>query len=174
MGLITALVLSACNGKGSQKTDAPSVQAKQEVKNQYESVEALLQKADKIIDQEVQLTAIVSHTCSHAGKRCFLMDAEGKETIRIEAGGKINGFNQELMGKTIKVKGVVKQRKLTKEYIDQWEEAIQENAVKEDGTTETCNAENNNIEKMRSWMKANGKEYYYIYFIEGQDYDIVQ
>lgn len=174
MVLLASMALIACNGKGSQKSSDPSGQDQPLVKNQYASVEALLLKADQVIDQKLQLSAIVSHTCKHSGKRCFLVDADGEETIRVESGGNINGFNRELMGKTIRVIGVLKERRLTKEYIDQWEEAVQEKAIKEDGTAETCAAENNNIQKMRDWMKANGKNYYSIYFVEGQDYDIVQ
>ena len=172
--VVLVAALTACNST-SKKQDAGSNNETTAVStNTFSGIEELLHQAEQLKDKEVQLTAVVSHTCKHSGKRCFLVDADGEETVRVEAGGNINGFNRELMGKTIQVKGILKERRLTKEYIDQWEEAVQENAVKEDGTAETCSAENNNINKMRDWMKANGKNYYSIYFIAGKDYDIVQ
>jgi len=133
----------------------------------------LLFNAEGQLDKTIKLTGVVTHTCKHSGKRCFLADADGDETIRVEAGGKINGFNRELIGSTITVTGVLKERRLTKEYIDQWEESLKEKAVEEDGTAENCTAENNNISKMRKWMKEHGKDYYSIFFMEGIDYDIV-
>ena len=172
--LVVLIALAACQSGVKKQDDSRSKIVATETANAYASVEALLHKADQLIDKEVNLTGVVSHTCTHSGKRCFLVDVDGEESVRVEAGGKINGFNRELIGKTIRVSGVLKERRLTSEYIDQWEEAVQEKAVKEDGTAETCAAENNNITKMRDWMKANGKAYYSVYFIEGIDYDMVQ
>jgi len=171
--LVILVAIAACNTSG-QKQDSNRSKEVAATANAYASVEDLLHKADQLIDKEVKLTAVVSHTCKHSGKRCFLVDANGEESVRVEAGGNINGFNRELIGKAIQVSGVLKERRLTSEYIDQWEEASREKAVKEDGSAETCAAENNNITKMRDWMKANGKAYYSIYFIKGKDYDLVQ
>jgi len=167
-------VLTACNGTGQKQKTCCANDNQVSKSSSFSSIDSLLHQAVQMRDKEVELTAVVSHTCKHAGKRCFLIDATGNETIRIEAGGAINGFNRELTGKTIRVKGILKERRLTEEYINQWAEALQEKKVKEDGSAETCAAENNNITQMREWMKSNGKDYYSIYYIDGQDYDLVQ
>lgn len=172
--LVFLVALSACHTRIKKQAGCSSGEAVAKTANAFANVETLLHEVDQLIDQEVKLTGVVSHTCKHSGKRCFLVNADGEESIRVEAGGNINGFNRELIGKTIQVSGVLKERRLTSEYIDQWEEAVQEKTVKEDGSAETCAAENNNITKMRNWMKANGKAYYSIYFIEGTDYDLVK
>ncbi len=140
----------------------------------FSSLDDLFLHVNENLDKTIKLTGVVTHTCKHSGKRCFLANIDGNETIRIEANGKITGFNQELVGSTITVTGILKERRLTKEYIDQWEEKLNEKTAEEDGSAETCAAENNNIKKMRQWMKKHGKNYYSIFFMEGIDYDVVR
>ncbi len=140
----------------------------------FSTFDDLLLHVDENLNKTIKLTGVVTHTCKHSGKRCFLANIDGNETIRIEANGKITGFNQELVGSTITVTGILKERRLTKEYIDQWEEKLNEKTAEEDGSAETCAAENNNIKKMRQWMKKHGKNYYSIFFMEGIDYDVVR
>jgi len=168
-------LLGACQYKDNKTTHhASEAKEEQPALTTFSTVNDLLLNADKQQDKTIKLTGVVTHTCKHSGKRCFLSDSGGDETIRVEAGGKITGFNQELTGSTITVTGILKERRLTKEYIDQWEESLKEKAIEEDGSAETCSAENSNINKMRNWMKEHGKNYYSIFFIEGIDYDITK
>lgn len=166
---IVALLLFACNTNKQKSANTDS----ETTKTESVSVDNLLAKADQLVDKTVKVKGHVTHTCKHSGKRCFLVGDNEKFTVRVEAGGKITGFNRDLVGNTIEVEGILKERRLSKEYIDQMEHEVQEK-VKEDGSAETCATEINNINDMRAWMKANNKDHYAIYFVEGLNYEVVE
>jgi hypothetical protein len=56
----------------------------------------------------------------------------------------------------------------------QAEEELKEKQGKAEGNGETCDAEMNNIQSMREWMKANNKDYYSIYYIDGTEYEVAE
>lgn len=170
------LTMAACNNKS----------AKQQRAGQEENVEAhasevpvykldsLLKVADRMVDQTVTVRGFVTHTCKHSGKRCFIVGDHPNTSFRVEAGGEIGGFNRELTGSELAITGIVRERRLTKEYIDQYEEEVNEKKHKEDGSAETCQAELNNINEMREWMKAHNKDYYSIYYMDGERYEVIE
>ncbi len=166
---LASITMLACNTpakKTEQQTTSNAVTETFKVDN-------LLVKAEQLVDKTIKVKGHVTHTCKHSGKRCFLVGDNEQFTIRVEAGGKITGFNRELVGNTIMVEGVLKARRLSKEYIDQMEHETKEKA-KEDGLAETCATELSNINDMRAWMKKNNKDHYAIYFIEGLTYEVVE
>jgi hypothetical protein len=132
----------------------------------------LMAVADKEVDKEVKVTGYVTHTCIHAGKRCFIVGESQKVSIRIEAKGNIGGFNRELVGSKIEVTGILKENRLYQEDIDKREE-VTNLKKQEDGSAESCEAELNNIKEMRQWMKDNNKDYYSFYYIDGRDYEVL-
>ena len=95
-------------------------------------------------------------------------------SVRVEAKGNIGGFNRELIGSEVIIKGILREIRLTKEYIDQAEEELKEKQGKAEGNGETYDAEMNNIQSMREWMKANNKDYYSIYYIDGTEYEVAE
>lgn len=137
-------------------------------------LDSLLKVADRLVDQTVTVRGFVTHTCKHSGKRCFIVGDDPNASFRVEAGGEIGGFNRELTGSELAITGIVRERRLTKEYIDQYEEEVNEKKHKEDGSAETCQAELNNINEMREWMKAHNKDYYSIYYMDGERYDVIE
>ncbi|WP_439185097.1 hypothetical protein [Carboxylicivirga taeanensis] len=166
---IAVFGLMACNGPAKKSSNTQSA----EPQIQSVSVDNLLAEAEQLVDKTVKVQGHVTHTCKHSGKRCFLVGDNEQFTVRVEAAGKITGFNRELVGSTIEVEGILKERRLSKEYIDQMEHDVNEK-VKEDGSAESCATEINNINDMRSWMKANNKDHYSIYFVEGLSYEVVE
>ncbi|MBK3515775.1 hypothetical protein [Carboxylicivirga marina] len=166
--VLLAISIIACNSSSKKNTSESDVKSIQTV-----SVDNLLAKADGLVEKTIKVKGHVTHTCKHSGKRCFLVGDNEQFTIRIEAGGKITGFNRDLVGNTIEVEGILKERQLSKEYIDQMEHEVNEKA-KEDGTAETCATEMSNIKDMRAWMKSNNKDHYSIYFVEGLNYEVVE
>lgn len=172
--LIIGLAACGNKNKGEQAATTAEVKTETTVNAKSYDVNELLSNAETLIDQTVKVHGYVTHTCKHSGKRCFITSEDQKATIRVEAGGEIGGFNRELTGSELEITGVVKERRLSKEYIDQYEKDVNEKKAKEDGSAETCQAELNNIEEMRNWMKANNKDYYSIYFMNGINYDIVE
>ncbi len=155
-------LLISCNQKTS-KTD-----------NTVIEIAELLEIADKNIGNEFTLLGTVSHVCSHSGRRCFIIDSTGDFSIRIEAAGEINNFGRELMGNTIKVIGLVQETRLSAAEIDEWEKDIaSEESSHAESDGEHCSAEMANINRMREWMKEHGRDYYSIYYFEGQSYEVV-
>jgi len=168
--VLCVLCLTAC---GNKSADTSSEEAKNGNNLPEYQMENFLAVVDQQVDKEVIVSGFVTHTCVHSGKRCFITGEDGETSIRIEAGGKINGFDKELVGSKLSIRGIVRENKLSKEYLDQTEKDMTEEAIKEEGSVESCQAELDNIESMREWMKANNKDYYSIYYVDGLDYDVV-
>lgn len=137
-------------------------------------LDSLLKVADQLIDKTVTVRGFVTHTCKHSGKRCFIVGDDPNTSFRVEAKGDIGGFNRELTGSELAITGIVKERRLTKEYIDRYEEEVNEKKSKEDDSAETCQAELDNIQGMREWMKANDKVYYSVYYMDGEKYEVIE
>lgn len=172
--LAFSLSFTSCGNSNKQSDESATAQvaSKMDVsKAMY--VEEILQHAEQEVGKEILLKGFVTHTCKHSGRRCFVMGNDQKTSIRVEAKGNIGGFNRELIGSELVIKGILKENKLTKEYIDQAEEELNEQKGKE-GNGETCESELNNIKGMREWMKANNKDYYSIYYVDGTDYEVVE
>nr|WP_321453486.1 hypothetical protein [uncultured Carboxylicivirga sp.] len=168
--LLMALVVMSVACQNKTKNDN-SQQDQAEAKVMV--VDHLLANAETMVNKEITVQGHVTHTCKHSGKRCFIVGDDANLSIRVEAGGDIQGFNRELVGNTIAVKGILKERRLSEEYIAQWEEKVKAKEAKEDGSAETCSAEMNNISNMRNWMEENNKDYYSIYFVNGLSYEVV-
>lgn len=170
--LISYLFMS-CGNKKADNSSAAAEKTKSATEIPIYQLDALLNEADQLVGQTVKVVGNVTHTCVHSGKRCFIVGENENVTMRIEAKGEIGGFNRELVGSELEIIGVVRERKLTKEYIDQIEKETSEKALQEDGSAESCAEELNNISQMKEWMKANNKDYYSIYYMDGQDYEIL-
>lgn len=123
--------------------------------------------ADKSIDKEICVQGLVKHVCQHSGQRCFLVDEAGN-SLKIEVSADLKSFPKEIMGKTIKLKGILKEQKISEEEINKMSE---EQKAEKEG--EHCGTESDNILKMREWMKSNSKDYYSFYYIEGTEYEIL-
>lgn len=137
------------------------------------NIQQLLEMAPESIGSEVWVSGVVTHVCRHSGRRCFISD--GENSIRIEATGNIYGFNNELQGTGIYVKGVVRERRLEAEFIEGLEikalaDMVDDDHNHDDG--EHCSAELDNIREMKAWMQANNKNYFSVYFLDGTEYQV--
>lgn len=171
-----ACLLAACGNNANSQKDA-SASADNTTLAAAASVYGLddmLLKADELLDQKVTVEAYVTHTCKHSGKRCFVVGESQKTSMRVEAKGNIGGFNRELIGSKVLITGTLHERRLSQEYLDQMEKDMNEKKLQEDGSAESCEAELANIEEMKAWMKENGKDYYAVYYMDGEDYEIVE
>ncbi|WP_421919423.1 hypothetical protein [Marinifilum sp.] len=162
-------VLLSCN-QSNKKQDTKQEEVKTLAAN---SISQLIEMAEQNVGKEVCFKGIVQHVCAHSGRRAFLVDETGKFSIRVEATGEINGFNRELSGSTITVKGSIAEQRLTEKEINEYEAKVKAKEDAEEGG-EHCSAEMANITKMRDWMKENNKNYYSIYFVKGTSYEIVE
>jgi hypothetical protein len=168
--IVLSLALFSCSGnKKSEAVADKDLSASVSTKIPTYELDKLLSVADRELDKTIRVVGTVTHTCKHSGKRCFIVGESEQVSMRIEAKGKIGGFNRELVGSLLKFTGVLKERRLSKEYIDEMEQNV-ELKKKEDGAAESCAAELSNINDMRKWMKDHGKDYYVIYYMDATDY----
>ena len=170
---VLSLAIYSCNGN-RQKTEA-SNDAQTSVKSDAAVFELdnLLPVADQELEKTVTVVGYVTHTCKHSGKRCFIVGESHEASMRIEAKGDIGGFNRELVGSKLSVTGVIKERRLSQEYIAELEKDV--NLKKEeDGAAESCAAELSNINDMRTWMKEHNKDYYSIYYMDGMSFEVLE
>jgi ABC-type Zn uptake system ZnuABC Zn-binding protein ZnuA len=171
---LVALTLAACNGSPKSKTAAATGTETLASALPVFTIDSLLSQAEQLVGQPVRVTGHVTHTCKHSGRRCFIVNNSREVSIRVEAKGKIGGFNRELIGTAIDVEGILRERRYSPDDIDNLQKAIDEKRVKNDGSEELCNAETANVRRMRAWMTAHGKNYYATYYLDGQDYREVE
>jgi hypothetical protein len=164
--------MASCGNKKQQPAAEVTAVTRAVAVPAYE-LDSLLAVAGDLVDKTVSVSGFVTHTCKHSGKRCFIVGKGGETSFRVEATGEIGGFNRELVGSEIRVKGVVKERRLTSEFLDQHEKEVNEQEAAGDGSAESCAVELASIREMREWMKARGRDYYSIYFMEGTSYEVV-
>ncbi|MFI3298339.1 MAG: hypothetical protein R3Y49_00915 [Rikenellaceae bacterium] len=169
--LLTTLISCGSSPKESKAT--AEAQTKAENLTSY-TIDELLTAAEGLVGKKVVLTATVSHTCKHSGRRAFFVGDDPNTTFRVESGGSIGGFNRELIGSELAVTGTLRERRLTKEYLNQYEEELKEKMAGDDGSVESCGSELKNIEGMRSWMQERGKDYYATYFMDGESFEVVE
>ena len=169
---LTAVLLASCGQNSNKKAATESEKAEVSVRD----VAEMLKDCEQLLDKEVIFKGWVSHTCKHSGRRCFLKSEDGSVSVRVEATGKIKGFNKELTGENMTVTGILKVNKLSEQYLDDWQAKVEATSAEEDVEEggEHCSAELNNIQEMRDWMKENGKDYYPIYYVNGTDYEVIQ
>ncbi len=167
LGSFAIVLAIACNNAG--KTTSETDSQKEKV---YELSE-FMKIANDSLDKEVHIKGTVSHICSHSGRRCFLVDSTGDISVKVEATGNINGFNRELSGMEVEITGVVREKRLYTDYINEWETKVlaKEKDIEQGG--EHCASEMQNIQDMRNWMAENKKDYYQIIYLDGTDYNII-
>ena len=95
-------------------------------------------------------------------------------TIRVEAKGKIGGFNRELVGSELTITGIVRENRLSKEELEQWEKKVAEAEGEEDGSADHCGSETANINSIKDWMKKHNKDYHLTYFMDGLSYEVIE
>ena len=172
--LALVLVFMSCNStqSGSKKQNAEQ-QVISQVKSATLSIDQLMTVAADKVGQEVCFKGLVNHVCAHSGKRCILKNAEGNLSIRVEATGDLEGFNKEIAGNDLLVTGILREKRLATSEIDEWETKVKEKHQNEEGGKH-CSSEMANIKEMREWMKANDKDYYAIYYVDGTSYEVME
>jgi uncharacterized lipoprotein YehR (DUF1307 family) len=168
--ILCVILLAACGGKTEKKTaggDAATTE------NVYISVDSLLNVVENFVDQPIKVKGFVTHTCSHSGKRCFITGDDQGASFRIEAGGVIERFDASLVGSEIEVDGIVREYRLEKEKIDESEAKLEDAKTSGEKSGEHCESEMQNIQQMRAWMQERGLDYYAIYYIDGEKYQVV-
>lgn len=90
------------------------------------SVSALLQKTNKPFGGEIVLEGFPTAVCKRNGRKAWLRDtnAGAAGTIRVERTGAMPAFRQDVVGKTIRVTGTLRELRMDAAYFDSWEARV--------------------------------------------------
>jgi len=164
--LISIMMLASCtqtvNDKTAPKETYPAIEKTMKVAQ-------VLESSDLTTNDTIYLNGTVIHTCRHSGKRIFLSD-DGNNQIKVEAAGKIGGFNQELVGSQIIVKGILRETKVTEEMLNEMEVAEEEIGSEGKSEPEHCETESKGLDYMRKKLAASDKGYVSVYYVDGIDF----
>jgi len=144
------------------------------------TVDELLINIDSLVDKNIEVTGLVSHVCKHGGKRLVLVAENPEKNIHVNAGEEITEFNKNIEGNTIKAIGVVKELKITNEYLDNMIAEMKEHkdADGEEGVREEDNdhhsTEMEKINKLREEIKNSKNGYLSEYSILCNSYKTVE
>ena len=168
--MVLSAAMISCSGNKKQSDVSDKTQTQETTTFATFELDELLPVAEENLGNTVTVVGYVTHTCKHAGKRCFIVGESQQVSIRVEAKGEIGGFNRELVGSKLAITGVLKERRLEEEFIDQMERDVAQKAA-EGESEEHCSTELKNISDMRKWMADNNKDYYVIYFMDGLSFE---
>ena len=99
-----------------------------------------------MVGKTVTVKGTVQHICEKTGRKLFLETADGKKTFRLNAGTKIDKFNENALDTVVIASGVVAEQKVTLEDLNKQEAAVVA-AEKAKKVAEHCTSE----------AKANGE-----------------
>jgi|LGVE01.1.fsa_nt_gb hypothetical protein len=168
---LLAIILIGCNTESNEsKTQSDEQVVKKEIV--ILTVDQLLNQKENLVDKEIVFKGTVDHVCKHSGKRAFVFGSTEDLRIKIEAGGEIRGFDAELIGTDIEVKGVLKELRIDEAYINQMEDNMKENHDGEgDGEghddEEEHKKQEEQIKNLRAEIATIDKGYKSIYHIDG-------
>ena len=168
---VLVMAFTSCGNKTTEKDNTTEETVVVDI-NKGKSVEAILDSAASNVGKEVVIRGIVDHTCSHSGRRCFILGDNPELTMRVEAKGNIGGFNRELSGSELAIKGILREKFVSEEEIKAMEQLAAEKAEKEGA--DHCDSEMKAIQSMRKWMKDNNKEAFSEYYIDGTDFEVIE
>jgi len=179
--LLTALSIAiiSCSGNKKppvEKSDVPVYELDEllELATKEVELDELLNVAAQEVGNFITVVGYVTHTCKHAGKRCFIVGEKNNISFQVEAKGDFGGFKPTLTGSKIAITGVLlEQYRLDEKEISDQEKEVQTKMEKND-SEELCAAELDNINEMRQWMKDNDKDYFVIYYMEGYSYEVLE
>lgn len=152
-------------------------------------VTALIQATNKPFGQEIVLEGFPTAVCKRSGKKAWLhdTDSEAAGTVRVERTGDMPAFNQDVVGKTMRVTGTLQELRLDAAYFDSWEARVKaslkakntDEGEKEEGCTEEC-SENvaaeqtlKNIAAYRKKLASSKKGYLTAFWVDGKKWELV-
>ncbi len=183
--LLTATAAAAILGLAS----CGAKQAETEAAPEALPVEYVLNDADNILGDTIEVEGLVSHLCAHGGRKAFLVGSVDTTAIlRCEATAEMGGaFAPDTKGKTITVKGIVRENRIDAEAIANMEarHAAADSAANAHGScdTEKKALGQQNIDTFEARMadfrakiaerdSLEGKPYLSNYFIETLSYTV--
>ncbi len=154
-------------------------------------VDSLMTEAPALLGDTVTVEGLCSHLCSHGGRKAFLAGTDTTVILRCEATAEMGGaFGPDCTGKTIEVRGIVRENRINEEQIAQMEKmyAAADTADTATKTHEACATDKkaqgqDSIDTFEARMadyrakiaarsEAEGKNYLSFYYLEAISYSI--
>ncbi len=183
ISVVLATAMVSCGNRNAKKSTTPEVATESVA---VMDVDALMEQAESLAGQEIEIEAICTHLCSHGATKMFLMGSDDSKTLRVEA-AKLGSFDQKCANSIVKVKGILMEERIDESYLQQWEqmENVEQHGDGEAGCStekaargETANTTAERIADFRARIaareQAEGKAYLSFYFIEAISYEIVE
>lgn len=152
-------------------------------------IDQVLASADTLVNQEITMEGICTHTCKHGATKIFMMGSDDTKTIRVEAAS-LGSFDQKCINSIVRVKGILREERVDEAYLQRWEASVAASAAEQHGDGEAgCDTEKaargetgNTVaeriadfrQKIAARKEAVGKEYLSFYFVEALAYEIVE
>ena len=179
--IAACLVMVSCGGGKKQQAAEEAVVAM--------SIDDVMAKASGLVEQEVTIEGVCTHTCSHGAKKMFLVGSDDTKTLRIEA-GELGAFDTKVVNNVVTVKGVIKEERIDEAYLVDWETRLKHQTEEKHGNEEgergcdteknargeTANTAEGRIADFRAKIaaekEATGKEYLSFYHVVATSYEI--
>ena len=179
--IAACLVMVSCGGGKKQQAAEEAVVAM--------SIDDVMAKASGLVEQEVTIEGVCTHTCSHGAKKMFLVGSDDTKTLRIEA-GELGAFDTKVVNNIVTVKGIIKEERIDEAYLQDWEARIKNQTEEKHGNEEgeggcdteknargeTANTTEGRIADFRAKIaaekEATGKEYLAFYHVVANSYEI--
>ena len=152
-------------------------------------IDNVLASADSLVNTEITLEGVCTHTCKHGATKIFLMGSDDTKTIRVDAGS-LGSFDQKCVNSIVRVKGILKEERIDEAYLQRWEASAAANTEEHHGDGEagcstekaargeTANSTEERIadfrQKIAARKEATGKDYLSFYFVEALSYEVVE
>ena len=179
--MAVCFVMAAC-GNAKKQQAQPAEEAVAAL-----GIDDLLAKAGELVEQQVVIEGVCTHTCSHGAKKMFLVGSDDTKTLRVEA-GELGAFDTKVVNNMVTVKGVVKEERIDEAYLQDWEARLKAQTEEHHGNGEggcdteknargeTANTAEGRIADFRAKIaaekEATGKEYLSFYHVVAESYDI--
>ena len=179
--IAACLVMVSCGGGKKQQAAEEAVVAM--------SIDDVMAKASGLVEQEVTIEGVCTHTCSHGAKKMFLVGSDDTKTLRFEA-GELGAFDTKVVNNVVTVKGVIKEERIDEAYLVDWETRLKNQTEEKHGNEEgeggcdteknargeTANTAEGRIADFRAKIaaekEATGKEYLSFYHVVATSYEI--
>ena len=179
--IAACLVMVSCGGGKKQQAAEEAVVAM--------SIDDVMAKASGLVEQEVTIEGVCTHTCSHGAKKMFLVGSDDTKTLRIEA-GELGAFDTKVVNNVVTVKGIIKEERIDEAYLVDWETRLKNQPEEKHGNEEgeggsdteknargeTANTAEGRIADFRAKIaaekEATGKEYLSFYHVVATSYEI--
>ena len=145
----------------------------------------VVSKADSLIDDTIWVSGTAKHVCCCSKKKLMLGDETDSTAapLRVLAGGEIDTFSKSLVGEHVKIQGILRLNKITKESLESQlatldsiiaatpKVEVKEEKGKNEGEKKGCNGggtekKRQGIAEKIQWLTDNNKEFIADYYVE--------